>query len=119
MRCIKRKSAIINIGKSKELDMVIAAFNREKQHWLGKLQTIDNMQYINQFRNFRDKQLACGYQSVYKLQARQWKMALNEACETMHKYWLSHLDIVRNHINKNTTLTATQKHYANYLIHNN
>jgi IS605 OrfB family transposase len=37
----------------------------------------------------------------------------------MHKYWQSTLDKVRQAVNQHTGLTATQKHFANYLIHNN
>ena len=119
MRCIKRVSRDINIGKLQTLDATILAFNREKQYWLTALQRHENIQYTNRFREFRNKQLVLEYKSIYELQARQWKMALNEACETMHKYWLSTLDKVRQSVNKHEGLTAAQKHYANYLIHNN
>jgi IS605 OrfB family transposase len=119
MRTIKRISDTINIGKSKELDAVIKAFNQEKQYWLSKLQCPNNILYTNEFRAFRDRQFANKYKSQYGLQARQWKMALTEASDTMHKYWLSTLDKVRQSIIAHTGLTTIQKHYANYLIHNN
>lgn len=119
MRSIRRISNIINIGKSNELDATIKAFNQEKQYWLSTLQRPENILHTNQFRAFRDQQLANEYKSQYGLQARQWKMAFTEACDTMHKYWLSTLDKVRQAVNKHTGLTTTQKHFANYLMHNN
>ena len=106
MRAIRRVSNTINIGKSQKLDVVIAAFNCEKQYWLSELQRPENLPYTNQFRAFRDKQLASQYKSQYELQARQWKMALTEACEAMHKYWQNIFDKVRQTVNKHTGLSV-------------
>jgi putative transposase len=119
MRCIKRISVVINIGKSRSLDATIMAFNQEKHYWLNQLQQPQNMRYINQAREFRDQQVANGYISSYALQARQWKMALTEAAETMHKYWLGTVAKVRVLVAKNEVFNAVQKHYSMSILQHN
>lgn len=115
-RCIRRVSVQVNVGKWNDINTTIKAFNKEKQHWLNALQQANNLSYINKFRDFRDMQLANNYVSQYGLQARSWKMALNDAHEMMNKYWLSIIDKVKAGLCKNTDLTGSQKHYANYIL---
>jgi IS605 OrfB family transposase len=48
-----------------------------------------------------------------------WKMACNDACEMMHKYWLACFEKVRTAVYQNDKLTKEQKHYANYVLKDN
>ena len=118
-RCITRISSNINKAKWDKVQSTIVAYNQEKQYWLNELQRKENIIYINQFRKFRDSALRSGYQSKYGLQGRSWKLALNDACEMMDKYWLSIIERLKSELYKNANFNNDQLHYANYILKNN
>src|SRR5271165_3465739 len=87
MRTVKRLTVPLNVGKESALQDLCKAYAREKQHWLSLLQSNHFQSLLGNHRQIRDHFVREGYQSVSGLQARHWKLALQDAVETWDKYW--------------------------------
>ncbi len=57
-----------------------------------------------------------GYISCLGLQARHWKLALEDAAETWNKYWQATFVKVRSKIARRKDLSETERHYAHWLL---
>jgi putative transposase len=115
MRCVKRQTASLNIGKESTLQDLCKAYAREKQHWLSLLQGNDFQAQLGNHRKVRDHFIKEGYHSVSGLQARHWKLALQDAVETWDKYWQALFVKVRSKISKRC-FKDNESLYAYFLI---
>ena len=115
MRTVKRSTLPLNLVKQHKLGLVVDAYAQEKQHWLMLLRTKAYRGMIGNHRLIRDQLVKDKYQSVSGLQARMWKLALTDACETMNKYYQSRFDALKKAIYQRN-LTESQKHYAYWLL---
>src|SRR5262245_51881892 len=115
MRTIKRKSIKINSEKNKIVQSIVRAYAKEKQSWLLKFQQIIHTPYIKNHRIVRDNAVQSSYKSAYGLQARLWKLALQDAADTMDKYWQSLFDKIKCDIYK-SSLSDAERHYGFWLL---
>jgi putative transposase len=116
MRTVKRKSFQLNTKKRKSLDELGQAYSREKQYWLHRFQAWDLQAHLGRPRTIRDQALKQGYRSPNGLQARHWKLALEDAAETWDKYWQAAFVKIRAKISHRKTLSDTERHYAYWLL---
>jgi hypothetical protein len=112
MRTLKRKM----LSPNTSLNELCHAYGREKQHWLQHFQAWKFQSHLGQPRIFRDELIKQGYRSSHKLQARHWKLALQEAAETWDKYWQATFVQVRLKIPHRKNLSEIERHYAFWLI---
>ena len=105
----------MNLVKKEILHSLAGAYAKEKQHWLIVFQRVIHIPFIKNHRVIRDQAVHSKYNSIYGLQARLWKLALQDAADTMDKYWKSLFDKIRSDIYK-SILTEDQKHYAYWLL---
>jgi IS605 OrfB family transposase len=115
MRTVKRHTLPLNNTKLIKLSAVVDAYAKEKQYWLVLLRTKAYRGLIGNHRVIRDQAVKDKYQSVGGLQARMWKLALTDACETMDKYFQSRFDVIKKKIS-NKSWSDNQKHYAYWLL---
>lgn len=115
MRTIKRSSIQLNVEKSKIIAAIVAAYAKEKRYWLLQFQQKNILPYIKNHRFIRDRAVNAQYQSPYGLQARMWKLALQDAAEMMDRYWQSLFEKIKSDLYQ-STLTEEQKHYAFWLL---
>jgi transposase len=115
MRTVKRHTLPLNQVKLEKLGLIVDANATEKQHWLVLLRTKAYRGLIGNHRIIRDQAVKEKYQSVGGLQARMWKLALTDACETMDKYFQSRFDAIKKKI-YNKPWSDNQKHYAYWLL---
>lgn len=87
MRTVKRNTLSLNKKKRTSLDDLCHAYTREKQYWLQHFQSWDLQAHLSRSRTVRDVVIKQGYRSLNGLQARHWKLALEDAAETWDKYW--------------------------------
>lgn len=87
MRTVRRCIRDLNKEKQATLEALLKAYAAEKRHWLKVFEQKDDRVSIKQPRLIRDAAVATGYEPASKLQARMWKLALNDAAETWDKYW--------------------------------
>lgn len=117
MRTIKRISLPVNKNKLRELASLVAAYNNEKNDWFIFLNKIENIHYIKQFRELRNKLVSENYKSPYGLPANHWKNALEDAVKSMDMYWQGIFVNVRPHIFK-ASLTDEQRRWCFSILKN-
>jgi len=118
VRTVKRKTLPINKTKRKSLDGLCRAYTREKQYWLQRFQAWGLQAHLGRARTVRDEAIQQGYRSLNGLQARHWKLALEDAAETWDKYWQATFVKIRSKISHRKDLSETERHYAYWLLKN-
>jgi hypothetical protein len=116
MRTVKRLSEKINARKKELLQRSCSAYAQEKRYWLDVFQSWTCQAKLGSYRKVRDEYVKEGYTSRYNLQARQWKLALQDAMETWDKYWQSLFVEAKKKIGKAFS-EKTDLHYAFWLIY--
>lgn len=114
MRTIKRQSLPLNTAKRTALEHLSIAYRNEKRYWLNLLQSWDYQALLGT-REVRDRFVKDQYHSRYGLQARHWKLALEDATATWDKYWQSLFVQVRRKV-FHKKLTEEERHYAYWLL---
>lgn len=115
MRCVKRQTVPLNIGKETAIQDLCKAYAREKQHWLSLLRGNYFQALLGNHRKIRNHFVKEGYQSVSGLQARHWKLALQDAVETWDKYWQALFVKIRSRIFRRR-FEENASRYAYFLI---
>ena len=116
MRTVKRKALSPNAKKQKALDELCKAYTREKQYWLQYFQGWKAQIHLGKPRTIRDERIKQNYRSPNGLQARHWKLALQDAAETWDKCWQAAFVKVRTKISHRKDLSETERHYAHWLL---
>src|SRR5580704_856800 len=116
MRTVKRQILQPNTKKRVVLNEMCQAYAHEKQYWLHRLQAWDLQALLGRSRTIRDRTIQQEYKSFYGLQARHWKLALEDAAETWDKYWQAIFVKVRSKIARRKDLSETEQHYAYWLL---
>ncbi|HYG40877.1 MAG TPA: hypothetical protein VD908_19770 [Cytophagales bacterium] len=117
MRTIKRKALPLNLNKEHCLKKLCRAYAKEKQYWLDKLKGWEFQALLGKPRAIRDAFVDKKYTSLYGLQARHWKLALQDAVETWDKYWQAIFVNVKHKIYAKY-VTEVERHYAYWLLKN-
>src|SRR5262245_22330822 len=115
MRTIRRHSIAINLGKNTCIDALAKAYAKEKNHWLLEFQKQIHIPFIKNPRQLRDRAIKEKYISRYGLQARMWKLALQDAADMMDRFWRSIFDKIKRDIYR-SKLDNCQRHYAFWLL---
>lgn len=118
MRTVKVKTLPPNTKKRNDLEALCHAYSREKQYWLQRFQASDFQSHLGRPRTTRDEMVKEKYRSPNQLQARHWKLALDDAAETWDKYWQATFVKVRSKIYRRKDLSETERHYAYWLLKN-
>ena len=116
MRTIKRDTLQPNVKKLASIKELCLAYSLEKQYWLQRFQAWDFQVQLDRSRTIRDRMIKEDYKSAQGLQARHWKLALEDAAEVWDKYWQSIFVQVRSKIARRKDLTETERHYAYWLL---
>ena len=109
---VKRNTLPLNKGKLDALRNLIDAYSKEKQHWIIEFEK--EQLKINQPRTIRDEAVKAKYKT--NLQARTWKLALNDASETWNRHWKAIFQKIRPLIHAKKDLNQEDKHYLFWLL---
>src|SRR3990170_4738195 len=118
MRTVKRKTLQPNAKKQIALNELCRGYTHEKQYWLHRFQAWDLQALLSRPRTIRDMMIKQEYKSSFGLQARHWKLALEDAAETWDKYWQATFVKVRSKIARRKDLSEIEHHYAYWLLKN-
>lgn len=115
-RCIKRFSLRINQGKWEKVVKIAAAMSAEKDSFL--VQNRETLPHFpaKTFRSLRSNLVSQKYKSQEGLQNRGWKLALKDAVETLHKYWLSLGAKLKEEVKRNSDFDETESHYCHWVL---
>ena len=115
MRTIKRKALPLNKSKWMAVQLLCKAYAKEKNHWLDVLKEWKYQALLCRPRKIRDEFISHSYQSKNGLQARHWKLALQDAVETWDKNWKAQFVFVRSKIASHVK-QEKERHYAYWLL---
>ena len=113
-RAVKRISEKLNVEKRLLLKESCLAYAKEKRYLLDELRSEKFQSKLGSHRQIRDEKVQDKYKSRVGLQARQWKLALQDAVETWDKYWQSLFVLIRPKIAKK--FAEEERHYAFWLL---
>ena len=115
-RTIRRLSWELNPGKAGQLRGQIEAFTQEKRDWLALLLQPGMLRYVAAPRLLRDDFVALGHASPYGLQARHWKLALDDAAALLNRHLCAVLKEVRRAIARHPAFGEAERNYAYWLV---
>lgn len=78
--------------------------------------SVSSLVKLNYPRGVRDEWVETGYGSQFELQARQWKIALDEAFSTMRSLWSNAKAKVKKNLACHEDFSEEEKHYGLYLL---
>ncbi|WP_252393532.1 hypothetical protein [Hydrogenibacillus sp. N12] len=116
-RTVRLMSLPLNRRKWETLKRTIEAYARQKDAFLVRYAHLDFLPYLGPGgrRALRDELVRTGFKSPYGLQARLWKMALEDALLTIERHWEAVLrDVVRS---LPDAWSEGRKHYARWLLY--
>ena len=116
MRTVRRQTRTLNAQKEIVLHDLCQAYAKEKNYWLDVLRSEGYQSLLGSPRTIRDQAVKDGYKSSYGLQARQWKLALQDAVETWDKYWQSLFAGFSQEMDRRYSKQKEHRHYAYYLL---
>jgi len=113
IRTVKTPTLSLSSGKANTIQNLARAYFREKSYWLEHIP----LDQLSQARYYIDRViLPTGYKSSYGLQARMWKLALQDAANMLDVYYKAYFVRLRRLIHRNKNLNKEQKHYANWIL---
>ncbi|WP_172839208.1 zinc ribbon domain-containing protein [Thermanaeromonas toyohensis] len=78
---------------------------------------IKYLHYLGDKRSLRDELVSRGFTSPFGLQARMWKLALEDALYTLERQWEAAIEAVKDLVARHEGLTGEEKHYAFWLLY--
>ncbi|MGB9793376.1 MAG: transposase, partial [Thermacetogeniaceae bacterium] len=78
---------------------------------------IKYLHYLGDKRSLRDELVSRGFASPFGLQARMWKLALEDALYTLERQWESAVEAVKGLVARHEGLAEEEKHYAFWLLY--
>lgn len=119
-KTVKNYSLTATQKKVEELKEIAERYSDVKNYIFQKYGSLSGLQYLNYPREIRDEWVsdpdAICLLEQFGLQARQWKMAFDEAFSNIKTNWSLCFNKVRKAIYRNENLTKDEKEYCYYLL---
>ncbi|CAB3389512.1 zinc ribbon domain-containing protein [Kyrpidia spormannii] len=114
---VKQKSLPLNKDKWIKIAQTAEAYARQKDAFLVKYGHVQYLHHLGAKRRLRDELVAAGFTSPFGLQARQWKLALDDALFTLERQWEAAIVGVKERLYRHEGLSDEEKHYAFWLLY--
>ena len=114
---VRQKSLPLNKAKWAKLVETAEAYARQKDAFLLEYEHVKYLHYLGEKRKLRDELVSAGFTSPFGLQARQWKLALDDALFTLERQWEAAVVEVKERLYRHEGLTDEEKHYAFWLLY--
>jgi len=114
---VKQKSLPLNKDKWNKIMQVTEAYARQKDAFLDRYEHVKYLHCLGEKRKLRDELVSAGFTSPFGLQARQWKLALDDALFTLERQWEAAVVEVKERLYRHEGLTDEEKHYAFWLLY--
>lgn len=119
-RTIKSYTPQLSKLEKSQFLSVVVPYNQQKDAFLAKYADLKWLPFVNSKTNqrkLRDQLTAGKFKSPFGLQDRQWKLALEEALDTISRYWEANISILKHdYLYQHDGLTDKERHYANLLL---
>lgn len=117
-RTIKQYSLALSDSTLQELKIIAFRYGKVKNYIFSRYGSINGLQYLKYPRKIRDEWVKSGFANEWKLSARYWKLALEEAFSNIKTNWEQTKQSIRDNIRKRD-LTKDENHYINYILKSN
>ncbi len=114
---VRQKSLPLNSEKWARITETAGAYARQKDAFLVEYGHIKYLHYLSEKRKLRDELVSAGFTSPFGLQARQWKLALDDALFTLERQFEAAVVEVKECLYRHEGLTDEEKHYASWLLY--
>jgi transposase len=114
---VRQKSLPLNKKKWSEVVKTTEAYASQKDAFLVEYEHVKYLPYLGEKRRLRDELVSAGFVSPFGLQARQWKLALDDALFTLERQWEAAVVEVKERLYRHEGLTGEEKHYASWLLY--
>ena len=114
---VRQKSLPLNKKKWARAAETAAAYARQKDAFLVQFGQIRHLHCLGEKRRLRDELVSAGFASPFGLQARMWKLALEDALYTLEKQWEAAVVEVKERLYRHEGLGDEEKHYASWLLY--
>jgi len=115
-RCVKRNSLPLNKGKWRKIVDMVDRFCKEKDYFLAQYFGKKKIGIGSEFWSLRNQLVEMKYKSKFGLQARNWKLALKEAVETLDRYWARLAVDWEKRIRYSAHLSSEEKQYLSKIV---
>ena len=107
------------IDNFEELKTIAKRYTTVKNYVTSRYSGINSICLLSNYKkeirdNWTEKK--SGFANQFKLPARYWKMALDEAISTIKSMWSNCKNRIKEALNKNENLTIDEKHYIRYVL---
>ena len=113
---MRQKSLPLNAKKWAKVAETAEAYARQKDAFLVEYGHIKYLHYLGDKRKLRDELVAAGFVSPFGLQARMWKLALEDALFTLERQWEAAIEAARVLVFRHPCFTDEERHYAFWLL---
>lgn len=114
VKCVKQYSYSTDLTEVLEL---LKRYNKAKNYFYSRYSGVNSLHKLKNYKkDIRDVLIKEGVCAMFGLQARQWKIALDDVISNIKSNWTNTKNRVNIAINNNTNLTDNEKHYLRYLL---
>ena len=111
------KQHSFKIENFEEFKIISERYSTVKNYVTSRYSGINSIHLLkNHRKDIRDKWLETNFAEQFKLPARYWKLALDEAISNVKSNWSNTKNRIKEAINKNENLTDDEKHYIRYIL---
>lgn len=112
---IKQHSKIVS--DFEEIKLIAKRYKNVKNYVFSRYSGIQSFLLLNDYKKeIRDKWVESKFAEQFKLPARYWKLALDEAISNIKSLWSNAKNAIKKAIHHNRHLTEDEKYYMYYLL---
>lgn len=117
IKCVKNYSEILGLIQYNELVEIAKRYKSAKNYFYSRYSGINSLDKLNSYKkDIRDVLIKEKICDMFNLQARQWKLALDEAISNIKSNWSNTKNKIKIVIARNANLSDAERHYLNYIL---
>ena len=117
IKCVKNYSEVLELIKYQEFVEIARRYKSAKNYFYSRYSGINSLNKLKSYKKeIRDILIKNNICDMFGLQARQWKIALDEAISGIKSNWSNTKNRVKIAIARNENLSDEERHYLNYML---
>lgn len=114
IKCVKQYSYPTDIS---ELLVLLKRYNKAKNYFYSRYSGVNSLAKLKHYKKeIRDVLIKEGTCNIFGLQARQWKIALDDVVSNIKSNWSNIKNKINIAITNNTNLNNNEKYYLRYIL---
>ena len=110
IKCVKNYSEVLELIQYNEFVEIARRYKSAKNYFYSRYSGINSLNKLNSYKkDIRDVLIKKGTCNMFGLQARQWKMALDEAISNIKSNWSNTKNKIKIAIARNENLSDAER----------